>query len=63
MKTQTRISYIQLIQPDDFHSSLLLEETLHKENENKLSWADTYKQIGQSFENWDDFDVTLLDGL
>jgi hypothetical protein len=30
MKTQTRISYVQLIQPDDFHSSLLIEETLQK---------------------------------
>jgi antitoxin MazE len=57
-----------LIQKYDFNSKLLIEETekgllLRKKNENKLSWADTYKQIGQSSENWDDFDVTLLDGL
>jgi len=32
-------------------------------DENKLSWADTYKAMAGETENWNDFDVTLLDGL
>ena len=58
----------RLIQKYNFNSSLLLEETekgllLRKKNEDKLSWADTYKQMKKESEDWDDFDVTLLDGL
>jgi antitoxin MazE len=57
-----------LIQKYGFKSSLLLEETdkgllLRKKDDKKLSWADTYKAMADEKENWDDFDVTLLDGL
>jgi flagellar basal body rod protein FlgC len=30
---------------------------------NKLSWEDTYKSMAEEKEDWDDFDVTLIDGL
>jgi antitoxin MazE len=51
-----------------FKNSLVLEETdsgilLRNKEENKLSWADTYKAMAAEDEHWDDFDVTLLDGL
>ena len=47
---------------------LLLVETeqgllLRKKEENKLSWEDTYKEIAGERENWEDFDITGLDGL
>ena len=31
--------------------------------DHKLSWEDTYKAMANENENWDDFDVMLLDGL
>jgi len=51
-----------------FSNSLLLEETeqgvlLRKKHEDKLSWTRTYQEMARERENWDDFDVTLLDGL
>ena len=51
-----------------FKNPLVLEETdngilLRNKEENKLSWTDTYKAIAAEDENWDDFDVMLLDGL
>ena len=32
-------------------------------NEEKLSWEDTYKEMAQEHENWQDFENTSLDGL
>ena len=57
-----------IIQKYGFKSTLLLEETergilLRQKDEKKLSWTDTYKAMADENENWDDFDVTLLDGL
>jgi len=57
-----------IIQKYGFKSTLLLEETergilLRQKDEKKLSWTDTYKTMADENENWDDFDVTLLDGL
>ncbi|WP_045217286.1 AbrB/MazE/SpoVT family DNA-binding domain-containing protein [Desulfonatronovibrio magnus] len=57
-----------LIQKYGLANSLLLEETesgllLRKKEEKKLSWEDTYKSIAAENENWDDFNVALLDGL
>jgi len=28
-----------------------------------LFWEDTYKAMADEKENWDDFDITFLDGL
>jgi len=57
-----------IIQRYGFKSNLLLEETengllLRQKDEKKLSWANTYKAMADETENWEDFDVTLLDGL
>jgi len=29
----------------------------------KLSWEETYKEMAAERENWDDFDITSLDGI
>ena len=51
-----------------FGDRIILEETetgifLHRQGDEKLSWADTYKAMSESEEDWSDFDVTLTDGL
>ena len=57
-----------LIRKYDLKSSLLIEETdrgllLRNKKESKLSWEDTYKAMANQKEHWDDFDLTLLDGM
>ncbi|HLF67350.1 MAG TPA: AbrB/MazE/SpoVT family DNA-binding domain-containing protein [Gammaproteobacteria bacterium] len=57
-----------LLQKYGIEDTLVLEECeqgilLHAKEDKKLSWSATFKQIAQSDENWDDFDVTLNDGL
>jgi len=55
-----------------FSDSLLLEETARgvllrkKEISNKdksLSWEETYKEMSAEQEDWDDFDITIQDGI
>ncbi|WP_446010144.1 AbrB/MazE/SpoVT family DNA-binding domain-containing protein [Candidatus Electrothrix sp.] len=51
-----------------FVDSLILEETgtgllLRKQENNKLSWEETYKAISEEQEDWSDFNVTVADGL
>ena len=57
-----------LLQKYGFNQFLLLEETekgllLRKKNDKTLSWEDTYMAMADEKENWNDFDITLLDGL
>lgn len=57
-----------LLQKYGLKEFLLLEETdtgllIRSKETNKLSWEDTYKSMAEEKEDWDDFDVTLLDGL
>lgn len=57
-----------LLQKYGFTNSLLLEETdqgllLRKKQDDKLSWADTYKAMANEGEDWSDYDSTLVDGL
>ncbi len=57
-----------LIQKYGLKNSVLMEETekgllLRNTDENKLSWEDTFKAMADEKELWDDFDITLLDGL
>ncbi len=57
-----------LLQKYGLKNSLLLEETdrgllLRKKEDSKLSWEDTYKSMANEKEDWDDFDITLLDGI
>ena len=58
----------ELLQKYAFSESVVLEEKkegifLHRKKDKKLSWEDTYKSMGKEKENWNDFDITLLDGL
>jgi antitoxin MazE len=48
--------------------SLILEEKnnglfIRNKEEIRLSWKDTYKSMAEENEDWEDFDITLLDGL
>ncbi|MBA3008144.1 MAG: AbrB/MazE/SpoVT family DNA-binding domain-containing protein [Proteobacteria bacterium] len=57
-----------LLQKYGFTHSLVLEETaqgllLRKKQDDKLSWADTYKAMANEGEDWSEYDPTLLDGL
>jgi len=57
-----------LLQKYGFNQFLLLEETekgllLRKKNDKTLSWEDTYMAMADEKENWNDLDITLLDGL
>ena len=58
-----------LLQKYGFMDRLVLEETdrgilIRKpEDDNQLSWEDTFKAMAQEEEDWSDLDVTLMDGL
>lgn len=57
-----------LLQKYGIDDNVVLEECeqgilMHAKEQKKLSWTETYKQIAESDENWDDFDVTNADGL
>lgn len=57
-----------LLQKYGFTHSLVLEETprgllLRNKQDDKLSWADTYKAMANEGEDWSDYDQALLDGL
>ncbi len=57
-----------LLRKYGFGDSLLLEETqqgllLRKKDDDKLSWEETYKEMAEEKESWDEFDAILLDGL
>lgn len=57
-----------ILQKYGFSDTLLLEETergilLRQMDDAKLSWEETYQEMAQEKEDWEDFDNTLLDGL
>lgn len=57
-----------LLQKYGIEDNVILEEyeggiLIYAKEEKKLSWTETYKQIAESEEAWDDFDVTAEDGL
>ena len=63
---------VVVLQKYGFSGTLLLEETeqgvlLRKKEaphkDKKLSWEETYKEMAAERENWDDFDITSLDGI
>ncbi len=59
----------KILEKYGFGDSIVLEETdrgillRHKEEENKLSWEETFKAMAEVKEDWNDFDIALLDGL
>jgi hypothetical protein len=40
-----------------------MNNLLDQINDEKLSWEDTYKEMAQEHEDWQDFENTSLDGL
>jgi antitoxin MazE len=58
-----------LLQKYGFMDRLVLEETdrgilIRKpEDDNQLSWEDTFKAMAEEEEDWSDLDITLMDGL
>ena len=57
-----------LLQKYGLNESLLLEETergllLLKKEDGRISWEETYKAMANEKEDWDDFEVTLPNGL
>ena len=58
-----------LLQKYGFMDRLVLEETdrgilIRKpEDDNQLSWEDTFKAMAEEEEDWSDLDVTVMDGL
>ena len=51
-----------------FSESVVLEEKeegvlLHRKEDKKLTWEETFKSISEERENWNNFDVTVMDGL
>lgn len=51
-----------------FSESVVLEEKkegvlLHKKEDDKLTWEETFKEMSQEKEDWNDLEVTLMDGL
>ncbi len=58
----------KVLQKYGFSESVVLEEKeegvlLHRKEDKKLTWEETFKSISEKKENWNDFDVTLMDGL
>ena len=58
----------KIIQKYGFSESIVLEEKeegvlLHRKEDKKLTWEQTFKSMSEEKENWNDFDVTLMDGL
>ncbi len=57
-----------ILQKYGFSGTLLLEETeegvlLRQMQDEKLSWADTFRAMAQESEDWQDFENTIVDGL
>ncbi|MBF0468971.1 MAG: AbrB/MazE/SpoVT family DNA-binding domain-containing protein [Desulfamplus sp.] len=57
-----------LLQKYGFNQSIVLEETdegllLRKRDDEKLSWKDTYKAMADEQEDWNDFNIAIVDGL
>ncbi len=57
-----------ILQKYGFSDELLLEETeqgilLRKVDDVKLSWEETYREMAQEHEDWQDFENIVLDGL
>ena len=57
-----------LLQKYGWSESLVLEETeagvfLRGQEENKLSWTETYRSMAAELEDWSDLETTVADGL
>lgn len=57
-----------LLQKYGFSEHVIIEEKpngllLKRSADHKLSWEDGFKEMAREKENWDDLDITLMDGL
>lgn len=57
-----------ILQKYGFTENVTIEEKpdgllLKKSEDLKLSWKEGFKEMAREKENWDDFDITLMDGL
>jgi antitoxin MazE len=57
-----------ILQKYGFADELLLEETergilLRKVDDEKLSWEETFREMAQEREDWQDFENIVLDGI
>lgn len=57
-----------LLQKYGFSENVILEEKpdgllLKKSADTKLPWEEGFKEMAIEKENWDSFDITLMDGL
>jgi antitoxin MazE len=57
-----------ILQKYGFSDELLLEETergilLRKVDDVKLSWEETFREMAQECEDWQDFENVVLDGI
>ncbi len=58
----------KILQKYGFSESVVLEEKeegvlLHRKEDKRLTWEETFKSMSEERENWNDFGVTLMDGL
>ncbi len=58
----------EILQKYGFSESVVLEEKkegilLHRKEDDKLTWEETFKAMSEEKKDWDDLDVTLMDGL
>lgn len=58
----------KILQKYGFTDSLVIEETkegilIRNKNDKKLSWEQTYHAMAEEQESWEEFDITLMDGL
>jgi len=57
-----------ILQKYGFSENVMIEEKpdgllLKRSSDHKLSWEEGFKQMAREKENWDSFDITLMDGL
>jgi len=60
-----KASMLSKVLQDEIAKELLEDIRIKQDNDNqkKLSWEQTYREIAAEKETWDDFDIALMDGL
>jgi len=58
-----KASMLPEVLQDEIAKELLVDIREKVDDDKKLSWEQTYREIAAEKENWDDFDIALMDGL
>ena len=58
----------KILQKYGFTDTLIIEEIkegilIRNKNDKKLGWEQTYQAMTEKQESWEEFDITLMDGL